>query len=95
MTSAVYSGCKATKRTNKQKQMGLSVQADMCVCCGILWYTRTLLHLYFRTQLEQKEEAYKNKGIITGQAAQQQIAAGNTAGAITTLENELQEAKVC
>ena len=30
-----------------------------------------------------------------GQAAQQQTAAGNTAGAITTLENELQEAKVC
>ena len=30
-----------------------------------------------------------------GQGAQQQIAGGNTVGAITILENELQEAKVC
>ena len=47
-----------------------------------------------RTQLEKKEEQYKNKGIITGPAAQQQIAAGNTAGAVNILEAELTESKV-
>ena len=64
----------------------------ICIFDVAYGFTRTLVH--FRTQLEQKEEAYRNKGIITGQAAQQQVAAGNTAGAIATLENELQEAKV-
>ena len=44
--------------------------------------------------MEQKEEQYKNKGLITGPEAQQKIAAGDSAGAIAQLESELTQAKV-
>jgi hypothetical protein len=47
-----------------------------------------------RTQLEQKEEQYKNKGLITGPEAQKKIAAGDSQGAIAQLESELTQAKV-
>ena len=52
---------------------------------------------YFRENLERKEVQLKNKGLITGTAAQQEIAANSAvlgAGRIAQLEAELRQAKV-
>ncbi|WAR06759.1 CE162-like protein [Mya arenaria] len=46
-----------------------------------------------RTQLEKKEAEYQNKGLITGPAAQQRLAAGNTGEAVAHLEGELGQAR--
>ncbi|XP_052811094.1 centrosomal protein of 162 kDa-like isoform X2 [Mya arenaria] len=45
------------------------------------------------TQLEKKEAEYQNKGLITGPAAQQRLAAGNTGEAVAHLEGELGQAR--
>ena len=52
----------------------------------------------FRENLERKEVQLKNKGLITGASAQQEIAANSAvlgAGRIAQLEAELRQAKVC
>lgn len=52
----------------------------------------------FRENLERKEVQLKNKGLITGSSAQQEIAANSAvlgAGRIAQLEAELRQAKVC
>ena len=51
----------------------------------------------FRENLERKEIQLKNKGLITGTAAQQEIAANSAvlgAGRIAQLEAELRQSKV-
>ena len=57
------------------------------------------MYVFFRSQLEQKESALRNKGVITSLAAQQQITMGNPQGVVDSarsshLESEVREIKV-